>query len=128
MKPEAVYRYEIGAGSADEWGRVFLSPHELKFAIALGLTDDPPDATLEAAAAQGRLTNREQVDEQVERLLTDETVTNDRVLRFFQEYFEYTHAPSVFRMQETRTPCLPTIACGTPMPWFVTYCVRIETS
>ncbi|MFT5527335.1 MAG: hypothetical protein ACI9HK_005317 [Pirellulaceae bacterium] len=43
MKPESVYRMEIGLGPLDELGRRRLSEYELAFAIARALTDKGPD-------------------------------------------------------------------------------------
>lgn len=97
LKPEAVYRYEIGAGAPDEFGRVFLVPQELKFAIAYALTDRAPDPPLERAVTRGKLATRADVKREVERLLADREVTEPRLLRFFQEYFEYTGATEVFK-------------------------------
>ena len=42
MKPEAVYRMEIGLGAQDVHGRRRLSPTELAFAIARALMDTGP--------------------------------------------------------------------------------------
>lgn len=42
MKPEAVYRMEIGLGPKDEHGRRRLSDYELAFAIARALTNKGP--------------------------------------------------------------------------------------
>ncbi|HCN76123.1 MAG TPA: hypothetical protein DIT13_02875 [Verrucomicrobiales bacterium] len=97
MKPEAVYRFEIGQGTPDAHGRVMLAPQELKHAIAYALTDSPPDVSLEHAAKEGRLAGRDDVRREVERLLGDFETTSPRLLRFFQEYFEYTAAPEVFK-------------------------------
>tara|TARA_R110002049_G_scaffold4601_5_gene32221 strand:+ start:311150 stop:313168 length:2019 start_codon:yes stop_codon:yes gene_type:complete len=97
MKPEAVYRYEIGDGVPDEHGRVSLTPEELKHSIAYALTDLPPDAELERAAKLGRLSDRSDVRREVQRMLDDFETVSPRLLRFFQEYFEYTGAPEVFK-------------------------------
>lgn len=97
LKPEAVYRFEIGQGEPDEYGRVFLAPYELMHAIAYALTDKTPDPILEQALQQGELQTREDVRKQVVRLLADAEATDARILRFFQEYFEYPGATQVFK-------------------------------
>ena len=97
LKPEAVYRFEVGDGKPDEFGRVFLAPYELKYAISYALTDAMPDAQLEEAAARGKLATQADVRREVERLLGDFETSSPRLLRFFQEYFEYTNAPAVFK-------------------------------
>ena len=43
LKPEAIYRLEIGFGERQDDGRRKLSPYELAFAIGYSLTDDSPD-------------------------------------------------------------------------------------
>ncbi len=97
LKPEAVYRFEVGDGEPDEFGRVFLAPYELKHAISYALTDEQPDAQLEKAASNGELATRDDVRREVDRILTNFETTSPRFLRFFQEYFEYTNAPAVFK-------------------------------
>jgi hypothetical protein len=97
LKPDAVYRYEIGAGEPDEFGRVMLAPHELMHAVAYALTDFPPDEALRRAVAEGRFTARKDVEREVERLLGTNDVAMPRLLRFFQEYFEYPRATDVFK-------------------------------
>jgi hypothetical protein len=97
MKPDAIYRYELGSGEADEHGRVRLSPYELMHAIAYALTDAAPDRRLVGFAESGRLVSREEVRGEVERLLGEEKLSGERLLRFFQEYFEYPAAREVFK-------------------------------
>lgn len=97
LKPEAVYRFEVGDGEPDEFGRVFLAPYELKHAISYALTDAQPDETLEEAASTGKLATRADVRREVKRLLGNFETVSPRFLRFFQEYFEYTNAPAVFK-------------------------------
>jgi hypothetical protein len=97
LKPDAVYRFEVGDGQPDKFGRVFLAPYELKHAVAYALTDSQPDKHLEQAATDGKLATRADVRREVERLLADFELSSPRLLRFFQEYFEYTNAPAVFK-------------------------------
>ena len=97
LKPEAVYRYEIGAGKPDRFGRVLLSEEELQFAISYALTDNAPDAVLTRLADSGKLRDRRIVEREVERILDDPEASGDRLIRFFREYFEYDRAPEVFK-------------------------------
>ena len=97
LKPDAVYRYEIGRGEPDELGRVMLAPHELMHAVAYALTDFAPDDSLRRAVAEGRFTTRKDVEREVERLLGTTDAAMPRLLRFFQEYFEYPRATDVFK-------------------------------
>lgn len=101
LKPESVYRYELGAGKPDRHGRVVLGPNELAYAISYALTDLPPSEALLESVRGGQLRSREDVARQVRLLLDDEDATRDRMTRFFQEYFEYTRAPEIFKDART---------------------------
>ncbi|MDB4810054.1 DUF1588 domain-containing protein [bacterium] len=94
---ESVYRIEIGLGQIEDDGRRMLSPVELSFAIAYALTDQRPDAALLTAAGSNQLDDRKDVRKQVERLLADKAIDKPRILRFFQEFFGYSHAHKVFK-------------------------------
>jgi len=96
LRPDAVYRFEIGQGKPAELGRVFLAPHELMHAVSFALTDVKPDNELLTAATSGTLSNRNSVEKHVTRLLAD-PASEPRLLRFFQEYFEYPKANEVFK-------------------------------
>ena len=116
LKSEFMYRYEFGAGPADEHGRRMLSPREASYAIAYALTDRNPDAELVKAVAEGRLETRADVRREVMRILKDETtfagpgapevsgkglrsheVTHPRINRFFREFFGYPNMTKVFK-------------------------------
>lgn len=97
LLPEAIFRYELGAGPLDDQGRVRLSPAEIASAISLGLTDDRPPAWLTAAAAQGELDTRDGVAAAVRKLLADSKLAKPRIPRFFREYFGYEIAAEVFK-------------------------------
>jgi hypothetical protein len=97
MLPEAMYRLELGSGKPDQHGRRFLAPRELAYAIAFALTDEGPDAVLLKAADSGRLASKEDVRREVERILADQKIAKPRIMRFFEEYFEYPAALEVFK-------------------------------
>lgn len=97
LHPEAVFRFELGAGPLDEHGRLILAPTELAVAIAYALTDSRPDDTLLTAARNGKLASRDDVRREVERLLADSATAKPRILRFFREFFGYDMAPDVFK-------------------------------
>jgi hypothetical protein len=123
MKPEAVYRMEIGLGAIDENGRRRLSHAELAFAIAYALTDKGPSeievtsrdgenrTSLLKLALSGGLTEPRDIRRVVVQILNDNNmstanyrmftqdhgVRNTRTLRFFREFFGYHHAPKVFK-------------------------------
>ncbi|MFT5189831.1 MAG: hypothetical protein ACI957_002863 [Verrucomicrobiales bacterium] len=118
LKPEAVYRLEIGLGPEDAGGRRRLSWAELAFALVFALVDEGPtkvrvteEETLWDLAEAGKLETPEQIQEAVKLVLDrndmstadytmfaeDHRVRNTRVLRFFRDFFGYHHATRVFK-------------------------------
>ena len=97
LHPDAVFRNEFGHGTPDAHGRVMLAPIEMAVAITYALTDERPSAALLAAARGGRLSTRDDVRREVTRMLDDRDFPKPRILRFFQEYFDYYKAPEVFK-------------------------------
>lgn len=115
LRPEAIYRMEVGLGEKDEQGRRMLSPYELAHAIAYALTDEGPDqlrfgpskerdrsrrptgATLLEIADSGELETREDVRRVVEQIWDAKHVEKPRVLRFFREFFGYHAVETVFK-------------------------------
>ncbi len=97
MLPEALYRFELGAGPVDAHGRQRLAPREIAYALAFALTDEPPDAQLLKAAESGQLVTTAGVRDEINRILGEPRIAKPRVMRFFDEYFEYTAAMNVFK-------------------------------
>ncbi len=117
LRPEAIYRMEVGLGETDEYGRRMLSPYELAYAIAYALTDTPPEQlllgppkendrsknprptppSLLELAQQGKLRTREDVRDVVVTMWENDSVDKPRILRFFREFFGYHHAETVFK-------------------------------
>jgi hypothetical protein len=117
LESEFLYRVELGDGSKDEFGRQKLAPHEASFAIAYALGDRGPDATLIAAARDGRLNTKSDYEREVTRLLADKThnkgsidpalsiehygeyynYSHPKIIRFFREFFGYPMAVRVFK-------------------------------
>lgn len=95
LHPEALYRYEFGSGEPDPYGRVMLSGDELANSIAGALTYMSPDPELRRALDEGKLKTREDVLREVTRIMDDGSIRKPRILRFFQEYFDYHRAPSI---------------------------------
>ena len=96
LTPEAVLRFEVGMGAEVRPGVRMLSPRETAFALSLALSSKR-DPGLLTAAAQGKLTTREEVAESVRRILDDPKIDKSQVLWFFREYFDYYRAPEVFK-------------------------------
>ncbi len=103
LKPEAVYRLELGAGPVDEHGRRRLSPHEIAYALSYALSHDRPHRynlhPLLQAAEGDRLASREQVAQVVEQVLEQPLDKTPRLLEFFDEFFDYQKAVGVFKEQ-----------------------------
>jgi hypothetical protein len=115
LRPEAIYRMEIGLGPTDEHGRRMLSPHELAYAVSYALTDTPPGESqsgrpaknernknlalpsLLDLAEQDKLKSRDDVRTVVTKMWENDNVEKPRILRFFREFFGYHQADSVFK-------------------------------
>jgi hypothetical protein len=97
--PSVFYRIEKPQGGK---ARGMPAPQDLARSISLALTDREPDPVLAEAAKAGKLTTREEVREQVARILADDATAKPRVVRFFREYFGYDPAPEVFKDEATQ--------------------------
>jgi hypothetical protein len=119
LESEFLYRQEWGGGEPDQYGRKMLTPREAAYAISYAMGDLGPDATLLAAAAEGRLQTREDFRREVVRLLNDKNFYRDsvdkafstgkvtshitshpRIVRFFRDFFGYPNAVKVFKDRE----------------------------
>jgi mono/diheme cytochrome c family protein len=96
MIPEAILRFEVGLGAEVRPGIRMLSPRETAFALSLALWSKR-DPGLLTAAAEGKLTTREEVAASVRRILDDPKISKPLVMGFFREYFDYYRAPEVFK-------------------------------
>jgi hypothetical protein len=111
LRPEAIYRMEVGLGETDEHGRRMLSPYELANAIAFALTDSSPDQimlgpekgrrlqppSLLDMARDGQLKTREDVRRICLQIWENQLVEKPRIVRFFREFFGYHAAETVFK-------------------------------
>ncbi len=118
LKPEFLYRQELGLGRELPDGRRMLSPEEIAFALAYALTDSPPDDELRKAVEAGKLSTKEDVEREVRRMLEIDLreywpyeinhtfqshydqCPNPRILRFFREFFGYEKVFDVFKDEE----------------------------
>jgi mono/diheme cytochrome c family protein len=96
MIPEAILRFEVGLGAEVRPGVRMLSPRETAFALSLAFSPKR-DPGLLTAAAQGKLTTREEVAENVRQILANPKIGKSRIVLFFREYFDYYRAPDVFK-------------------------------
>ena len=92
LKPEAVYRLELGSGSLDEHGRRRLSPREIAQAISYALSNNRS-----LLSENTPLATRDEVAAAVQRLLERPLDQTPRMLGFFDEYFDYQKAKGVFK-------------------------------
>jgi hypothetical protein len=72
-----------------------LAGDELANSIAGALTYMSPDPQLQTALKAGKLKSRKDVLREVTRIMDDGSIRKPRILRFFQEYFDYHRAPLV---------------------------------
>ncbi len=100
LRADAMYRSELGAVTNGKSDRRILQPLELARALSLTISDRR-DSSIMQAAEKGQLTTKEEVATHVQRILNDPKIKKPRLLRFFQEYFEYQHAPDVFKDKPT---------------------------
>ena len=108
MRPEALFRGELGEGRADRYGRVRLSPMETAIALSYALGDFPEDELI-AAAKEGGLDTNDKVAKQVKRRFKEPPPRfgNSRVMDFFREFFHYPYAVEVFKDKPERGYYLP---------------------
>lgn len=108
MRPEALFREELGEGAADKHGRVRLSQTEIALAISYALGDSP-DTQLIAAAGKGELATNAAVAAHVKQRFEKPPARfgNPRVIEFFREFFHYPYALEVFKDKPNRGYHLP---------------------
>jgi hypothetical protein len=100
LQPETLFRFE-GTGEAGDKGLLSLSRRELATSLAFALTDLPPDSNKLEAFENDELPAREILRLEARRLLddVDRPTARNRLLQFFQEYFDYQKAEDVFKDQ-----------------------------
>ncbi|MEI7687506.1 MAG: DUF1592 domain-containing protein, partial [Planctomycetota bacterium] len=94
LSPEALHRFEVGRGAEVRPGVRMLSPEELAFAISLAFSSNR-EPGLFAAANNGGLKTKEDVEKHIRRIYEDPNLYKSRILGFFHEYFGYDRAPLV---------------------------------
>ena len=100
LRPEAYYRLELGAGEPDKHGRRRLDKLAIITAIQHTLFGDKRPPRLQAVLIDAKLTldTRDEVATLVREVLDEKPgAVNARVLRFFDEYFDYRKATDVFK-------------------------------
>lgn len=111
LSPQSIYRMEFGLGEVDEHGRRHLSTDELAHAIAFALTDRRPDHNrlIRSALQKGNLKTKQDAARLVQQLLDEQLTTGHwdrkdlpRVMRFFDEFFGFHRAGTVFKDNDRR--------------------------
>lgn len=99
LMPEAIYRLELGAGELDVHGRRRLTPREINVAVQYSLANLPANGTL---SAKFDLATQAGVAAFVASQLEGDP--KPRVLKFFDEYFDYEKANGVFKEPPSDLP------------------------
>jgi hypothetical protein len=111
LSPESIYRMEFGLGDVDAHGRRHLSSDELAHALAFALTDLGPDRnrSIRDTLQKGKLKTKKDVARLVRQLLDEQLLTGHwdrkdlpRIRRFFEEFFGFHRAGTVFKDNDRR--------------------------
>ena len=100
LQPETLFRFEGTDGVSDS-KLVSLSRRELATSLSYALTDLPLDGNMLRAFENKKMPVRDIIRAEVGRLFEDEKrpYARNRLLQFFQEYFDYQKAEDVFKDQ-----------------------------
>ncbi len=100
LQPETLFRFEGTDGVSDS-KLVSLSRRELATSLSYALTDLPLDGNMLRAFENEKMSVRDIIRAEVGRLFEDEKrpYARNRLLQFFQEYFDYQKAEDVFKDQ-----------------------------
>ena len=100
LQPETLFRFEGTEGVSDS-KLVSLSRRELATSLSYALTDLPLDGNMLRAFENKKTPVRDIIRAEVGRMFEDEKrpYARNRLLQFFQEYFDYQKAEDVFKDQ-----------------------------
>ena len=100
LQPETLFRFEGMDGVSDS-KLVSLSRRELATSLSYALTDLPLDGNMLRAFENEKMPVRDIIRAEAGRLFEDEKrpYARNRLLQFFQEYFDYQKAEDVFKDQ-----------------------------
>ena len=100
LQPETLFRFE-GTDEVSDSKLVSLSRRELATSLSYALTDLPLDGNMLRAFENKKMPVRDIIRAEVGRLFEDEKrpYARNRLLQFFQEYFDYQKAEDVFKDQ-----------------------------
>ena len=100
LQPETLFRFEGTDGVGDS-NLVSLSRRELATSLSYALTDLPLEGNMLRAFENEKMPVRDIIHAEAGRLFEDEKrpYARNRLLQFFQEYFDYQKAEDVFKDQ-----------------------------
>lgn len=100
LQPETLFRFE-GTDEVSDSKLVSLSRRELATSLSYALTDLPLDGNMLRAFENKKTPVRDIIRAEVGRMFEDEKrpYARNRLLQFFQEYFDYQKAEDVFKDQ-----------------------------
>ncbi|MEW4563166.1 DUF1588 domain-containing protein [Bremerella sp. JC770] len=96
LRPNVLFRFELGAGEPDKLGRRYLSPTEAATALGYAVDVAGPDSNLMQSLSRVDLDDRQQL-RAILRPYVEREAMRARLLRFAHEYFEYPRAQEVFK-------------------------------
>ncbi len=101
LRPESLFRFEIGDQSSVASGRAVLTPLEYAYAVGFALNRTGPTSELVQALEGYEEKDKSELKELIRPyLLTD--AAHQRMMRFMDEYFEYGNAAYVFKDRHHR--------------------------
>lgn len=101
LRPESLFRFEIGGAASEPDARSPLSPLELAYAIGFALNRTGPGPEM-VHAFEGYPNKDKSALKALIRPYLGSQEAHQRLLRFMDEYFEYGHAASVFKDKHHR--------------------------
>ena len=101
LNRDALFRTELAVnGKPDSFGRAMLQDWELGLAVNHALCYIKPNEELKNAIVSGKMKTKADVKREVERILNDDSIRKPRIIRFFQDYFDYELAGNICKDTE----------------------------
>jgi hypothetical protein len=101
LRPESLFRFEIGGADSATSDSVILSPLEYACAVGFALNRTGPKPEMVRAFEAYQRKDKSALKSLI-RPYVESDEAHQRVLRFMDEYFEYGHAASVFKDKHHR--------------------------
>lgn len=101
LRPESLFRFEIGNADSASNDSAALTPLEYACAVGFALNRTGPTPEI-ACQFESYLSKDKSARKELIRPLLESEEAHQRMLRFMDEYFEYGHAASVFKDKHHR--------------------------